>query len=102
LVNYVIGQRTRFRENLLAQGPTASGENISEEQIAADTRLAKALGIPVGRQVRAICRRGFADDLPISLGPVYSDRGAKGDLGSRGRDLSSVPEVTKAVAPSAR
>lgn len=96
LVNYVIGQRTRFRENLLAQGLTASGQNISEEKIAADVRIAKALGVPAGRTVHAICRRGFANDLPISLGWTYHDAERFPDLAEKRREGVSVTDVYRA------
>ena len=73
LINYVIGSRTRFHENLLAQGLTGSGQTISEMRIPASARVAGALGLPAGAPVFAICRRGFANDLPISLGWSYHD-----------------------------
>jgi len=73
LLNYVVGPRTRFRENLNAQGLTASGQGISETLMPADARVAKALDLPVGAPVFAMCRRSFANDLPISIGWSYSD-----------------------------
>jgi GntR family phosphonate transport system transcriptional regulator len=96
LVNYVIGQRTRFRENLLSQGLTASGQGIAEMQMAADARVAKALHLPVGAPVFAICRRGFANDLPISLGWSYHDAERFPDLAAKRRDGISVTEVYRA------
>lgn len=93
LVNYVIGQRTRFRENLLSQGLTAKGQGISEALIPADTRIAKALDLPVGALVHAICRRGFANDLPISLGWSYHDASRFPDLAEKRRQGISVTEV---------
>lgn len=96
LVNYVIGQRTRFRENLLSQGLTASGQSLSEALIPADARIAKVLGLPVGALVHAICRRGFANDLPISLGWSYHDAARFPDLAAKRRDGISVTDVYRA------
>lgn len=93
LVNYVIGKRTRFRENLMAQGLIASGQGLSEQLIPADARIAKALALPVGALVHAISRRGFANDLPISLGWSYHDASRFPDLAEKRRQGISVTEV---------
>lgn len=93
LINYVIGPRTRFRENLLAQGLTASGQGISEMRIPASARVAAALGLPVGAPVFAICRRGFANDLPISLGWSYHDAERFPDMADARRAGTSVTET---------
>lgn len=93
LLNYVIGPRTRFRENLLSQGLTASGQNISEMRIPASTRVAAALDLPVGQPVFAICRRGFANDLPISLGWSYHDADRFPDMADRRTAGVSVTEI---------
>ena len=93
LINYVIGPRTRFHENLLAQGLTGSGQAISEMRIPASTRIAGALGLPAGTPVFAICRRGFANDLPISLGWSYHDADRFPDMAEQRRAGISVTET---------
>ncbi|OYX01264.1 MAG: phosphonate metabolism transcriptional regulator PhnF [Rhizobiales bacterium 32-66-8] len=93
LINYVIGPRTRFHENLLAQGLTGSGQAISEMRIPASTRIAGALGLPAGAPVFAICRRGFANDLPISLGWSYHDADRFPDMAEQRRAGVSVTET---------
>lgn len=93
LINYVIGPRTRFHENLLAQGLTGSGQAISEMRIPASTRVAAALGLEVGAPVFAICRRGFANDLPISLGWSYHDAERFPDMADARRAGISVTET---------
>jgi GntR family phosphonate transport system transcriptional regulator len=93
LINYVIGPRTRFRENLLAQGLTASGQGISEMRIPASARVAAALGLLAGAPVFAICRRGFANDLPISLGWSYHDAERFPDMADARRAGISVTET---------
>lgn len=93
LINYVIGPRTRFHENLLAQGLTGSGQAISEMRIPASTRVAAALGLEVAAPVFAICRRGFANDLPISLGWSYHDAERFPDMADARRAGISVTET---------
>lgn len=96
LVNYVIGPRTRFRENLLSQGLAASGQGLAETRMPADIRVARALGLAVGAPVFAICRRGFANDLPISLGWSYHDAERFPDMLEKRKAGVSVTEVYRA------
>lgn len=95
LINYVIGARTRFRENLLSQGLTASGQAISEMQIPASTRVANALGLAPGALVTARSWRGFANDLPISLGWSYHDVERFPDIAERRRANPSITAIYK-------
>ncbi|GLQ10513.1 phosphonate metabolism transcriptional regulator PhnF [Devosia yakushimensis] len=93
LLNYVIGSRTRFRENLMAQGLTASGQALTEMKIPASARVAAALQVPVSAPVYAISRRGFANDLPISVGWSYHDAERFPEMLERRRAGISVTEV---------
>lgn len=93
LLNYVIGSRTRFRENLMSQGLTASGETLAEMTIPASKRVASALGIAPEAPVFARSWRGFANDLPISIGWGYHDVARFPDLLERKRELSSITKV---------
>lgn len=93
LINYVIGPRTRFHENLLAQGLTGTGQAISEMRIPASTRVAAALGLEIDAPVFAICRRGFANELPISLGWSYHDAERFPDMADARRAGISVTET---------
>lgn len=93
LLNYVIGSRTRFRENLMSQGLTASGETLAEMTIPASKRVASALGIEAEAPVFARSWRGFANDLPISIGWAYHDASRFPDLPERRRELTSITKV---------
>ena len=93
LINYVIGPRTRFHENLLAQGLTGSGQTLSEMRIPASARVAAALALPADAPVFAICRRGFANDLPISLGWSYHDAERFPDMADERRAGISVTQA---------
>ena len=93
LLNYVIGSRTRFRENLLSQGLTASGETLAEMKTQASARVAAALQIAVDAPVFARSWRSFANDLPISIGWGYHDATRFPDLQERRRTIRSITEV---------
>lgn len=95
LINYVIGPRTRFRENLMAQGLTGSGQALSEMQIPASARVAAALKLAPGALVTARSWRGFANELPISLGWSYHDVERFPDISERRRLNPSTTAIYK-------
>jgi GntR family phosphonate transport system transcriptional regulator len=68
LIRYAIGRRTRFRQNLLDQGLTPSGEHLASETLPAPDHVAEALGTARGDPVHRLLRRGMADGVPVSLG----------------------------------
>jgi len=68
LIQYAIGRRTRFRQNLLDQGLTPSGEHLAADTLAAPTHVATTLGLAKGAMVHRLLRRGLADGVPVSLG----------------------------------
>jgi len=93
LLNYVIGARTRWHENLVSQGLTASGETLAEMTLPASSRVAVALGIARDTPVFARSWRGFANDLPISIGWAYHDARRFPDLPERRRNEPSITQV---------
>jgi GntR family phosphonate transport system transcriptional regulator len=95
LINYVVGPRTRFRENLMAQGLTGSGQALSEAQVPASARVAAALRIAPGALVTARSWRGFANELPISLGWSYHDVARFPDISERRKINASTTEIYK-------
>lgn len=66
-IRYAIGRRTRFRQNLLDQGLTPSGEHLASETLPVPDDLAKAMGLPQGAPVHRLLGRGMADGVPCSL-----------------------------------
>lgn len=93
LIDYVIGARTRFRANLMAQGLAASDQRLEEMRIPASPRVAAALRILAGAQVHARSGRGFANELPINLSWSYWDAGRFPDIIERLRTCPSVTDV---------
>ena len=68
MIRYAIGRRTRFRQNLLDQGLTPSGEHLMAETLPAPDRVAKTMGLAQGALVHRLLRRGLADGVAVNLG----------------------------------
>ncbi len=68
-VQYAIGQRTRFRQNLLAQGLHPAGEQLAADTLPAPAHVALALGLAEGGPVHRLLRRGYADGVRPVLSP---------------------------------
>lgn len=66
-LNYRVGRRARFRQNLLSEGVEPDGEIISDEVIAATPPIAQVLGLREGAPVHRVLQRSLADGVPISL-----------------------------------
>jgi len=68
LISYHIGRRTRFRQNLLDQGVSPGGEQITDSIVAAPHAVAQALDMAEGSPAHRLLRRALADGVPINLG----------------------------------
>jgi GntR family phosphonate transport system transcriptional regulator len=64
--DYPIGPRTRLTQNLAARGLTANRRWLRIEEVPADLRDSRALGLEQGDPVLVIEVIGQADDVPIS------------------------------------
>ena len=93
VITYNIARRTRFRKNLLDQGRIPSGQPVSEAEIAAPPAVAAALQLIEGARVYMIVRRGFADDVPISLGHSYHPVDRFPNMHLRRRSGESVTDI---------
>lgn len=71
VILYNIARRTRFSRNLREQGRMPSDQPVDEKEIPAPPVVAAALSIQEGAPVYMIVRRGFADDVPISISHTY-------------------------------
>lgn len=72
IVRYAISPRTRYSENLLAQGRIPRKRRLAESIIAASQRVADALQIPVGADVVRVHQINYANDLPIGAVVGYA------------------------------
>ncbi|WP_439530572.1 phosphonate metabolism transcriptional regulator PhnF [Pannonibacter sp.] len=93
LINYQISRRTRFRQNLLSQGVTPAGEQVTDDVIPAPRRVADALSLPEGTSVHRLMRRGLADGVPVSLGVAYHPFALFPDMADLRRSGRSVTDI---------
>jgi GntR family phosphonate transport system transcriptional regulator len=68
VLDYRLGPRTRFSENIRRQNREPAGRILRVAEIAAEAGLAEALGIRRGRPVIQVERLGLADGRPVVLG----------------------------------
>ena len=68
VLDYTLGPRTRFSENIRRQNREPAGRILRIAEIAAEAGLAEALGIRRGRPVILVERLALADGRPIVLG----------------------------------
>ncbi|MDP3338757.1 phosphonate metabolism transcriptional regulator PhnF [Frigidibacter sp.] len=93
LISYHIGRRTRFRQNLLAQGVFPTGEQIADDIVPAPARIAAALGLTEGTPVYRLLRRGLADGVPINIGLSFHCAERFPDLAARRKAGESVTDI---------
>lgn len=67
-IDYAVGRRTRFSENILQQAREPSGRVIRAEVIPAELMIARELGLRRGARVVLLETVGMADQVPISIG----------------------------------
>ncbi|MBR9762835.1 MAG: phosphonate metabolism transcriptional regulator PhnF [Rhodobacteraceae bacterium] len=92
-INYRIGRRTRFRENLESQGVKPGGETITADITPAEPDVARELSLPVGTPVHRILGRSRADDHPLGLNRSFHPAGRFPDLGAKRQSRMSVTDI---------
>jgi GntR family transcriptional regulator, phosphonate transport system regulatory protein len=65
-IDYQIGRRTRFTENLREQGHVSSGRILSTARVKAEPVVAKALGLRAGTLVYRVESLHEADGVPLT------------------------------------
>ncbi|PTE21631.1 phosphonate metabolism transcriptional regulator PhnF [Cereibacter changlensis JA139] len=93
LINYHIGRRTRFRQNLLEQGVAPAGDHIARDILPAPAHVAAALRLAEAAPVHRVLRRGLADGVPINLGFSWHCAERFPDLAARRAAGHSVTEI---------
>jgi GntR family phosphonate transport system transcriptional regulator len=96
VIKYQIGKRTRFRENLEAQGIRPGADLIVVEVVGAPECVAQALGIDAGVPVHRALTRGRANGVPISLGQSFHEVARFPDFGSRREAGQGISEIYRA------
>ena len=93
LIDYHIGRRARFRQNLRSQGVVPAGEVITAEVMPAPTRVARALQLNEGDPVLRVVTRGFADGVPISIGLSFHSVARFPDMAAQRQAGRHVTEI---------
>lgn len=70
-LSYPVGPRTRFSENVTAQGRRPSGRLIRSESVRADKALADMLDCTVGAALFRLDKLSVANGLPLSVSTGY-------------------------------
>ena len=97
VIDYRIGRRTRFSENLSSQNRHPSGSLLRAVSIPAEEPVARALGLRKGSPVIVIECLGEADGRPINVSSHYFSKARFPDLATYFRETGS---ITKALAKS--
>ena len=70
-IRYPIGEKTRFRQNLLRQGKRPENSFIGHETLTAGSEIARLLQLSPQAKVVRLGMVGHADGVPISIGRSY-------------------------------
>ena len=103
VLDYVLGPRTRFSENIRRQQREPGGRILSVAEIPAEPNIADLMGIRRSRPVIRVDRLGLADQRPVVLGTHHfpaSRFGALLDL--LGRDHSITAALAACGVPDYR
>jgi GntR family transcriptional regulator, phosphonate transport system regulatory protein len=92
-VDYVLGRRTRFTENLTAAGFRGAHRFLESATIKASEAVATGLAIRTGTQVHLVVALGEANGRPITLAEHYFPARRFKDLPARFVVLGSVSSV---------
>ena len=68
VVDYRLGPRTRFSENIRSQNREPAGRILRIAEVSAEAGIAEALGLRRGRGVIVVERLALADGRPVVLG----------------------------------
>lgn len=96
-LDYALGARTRFTENLLTRQKKPTRELVFAEQIGAPAEIARALGIPSGANLWQIETRNSADGRPVSVSSHYFAADRFPDIAEHFRRHGSITAALKAA-----
>lgn len=71
VLDYAVEARTRFSQWIRRHDKEPSGRVLRLQEVTAEQRVARGLGIRAGSRVVLLERLGFADDRPVSLTRHY-------------------------------
>jgi len=95
VIDYAVGARTRFHENLLRQERKPRGELVSSGVILATTDVARALELEKGEPVIVLETLGEADGVRICLASAHFPQARFPGLDDRFRETGSVTQALR-------
>ncbi len=96
VLDYAVEARTRFSQWIRRHNKEPSGRILRLQEVAADQRVARGLGVRASSRVVLLERLGFADDRPVSLARHYFPVRLKG-IEEALRTTSSITEALRTV-----
>lgn len=100
IIDYHVGPRTRFSENISRRGRRASRRFQGWREMAADAALARALGLNRGAPLIHVTVLGEADGRTVSIGDVYLSRTRFNGIQAVLEDVGSITEALRRVGVS--
>jgi GntR family phosphonate transport system transcriptional regulator len=97
VLDYRLGPRTRFSENIRRQNRAPEGKLLRVEEVPADAPIAEALGLRRGRPVILVERLALADGRPVVIGTHHFPAARFPRLAAL---LAADPSITAALAAS--
>lgn len=95
VLDYKIGPRTRFSQNVSDLGRTPSTQVLHTEVVEAEDRVAQRLGLRPGRMVLMIEAIGEADGTPVTYSNQFFPADRFPDLGAHIERTGSVSAALK-------
>lgn len=95
VIDYAVGARTRFHENLLRQERKPRGELVSSGVIPATTEVARALELEKGESVIVLETLGEADGVRICLASAHFPQARFPGLDGHFRETGSVTQALR-------
>lgn len=95
LLSYQLSERTRFSQNLLAQGREPGGYLVRIEEGAASPEVSQALKLAPGDLVVRTVGVGLSNDSPICFGEDYYPASRFPDLVRVGKETGGTTEIYK-------
>lgn len=95
MVDYAVGRRTRFTENILRMQRHPGGHTLRSLSLPAEAEVARGLSIRAGKPVFLIERVGVVDDNPVSIATHYFSQSR---LPRMLEEYEKTESITKALA----
>jgi GntR family transcriptional regulator, phosphonate transport system regulatory protein len=94
-IDYTIGRRTRFSQNLENVGLAASMEMLRASEMPASSEIAKALGLKRGARIVQVVTLGRAEGRPINLAASHFSATRFAGIAERVRETGSITQALR-------